>query len=421
MKRMGCLLVCAALVCAMMGGAAGEGFAPALDTGADYTLTVRGSYNNFEALEAAFDTFSVYYPNAELRYQRLENYNNLIQAALTGEEAPDIYFAYDWMLGREEYAVPIDKAEDLSDEQLGVALDVYRPALLPRTEDGKAVIAPVFATTYGMLVNEDIFEKTGLAVPTDWTGFEKACEKLREAGYTNPILGYSGDAFMFGTVVLPYFLGSLTDKPGAAARLNAMESGAGEYMRPALEIMKRLLDSGYLNLEACAEITDSYQAVMLRFFEGDVPMMIATGDIVSGTAKREALSEAFQTQPFRYTFHPLPMAEDGCWFFDQTAVGFAVNRDSGNLDIANEFMRFLVSFEQLNSMARIKRLMTPTTDLSLDGIYAPFGELPPDRIVTAAEIGVTDAVMVQVRRAAYRLAEGMTVDEAVAAYGTLNQ
>ncbi len=113
------------------------------------------------------------------------------------------------------------------------------------------------------------------------------------------------------------------------------------------------------------------------------------------------------------------MADGGCWFHDQTPLGFAVNRDSKNLEIANEFMRFLISFEQLNRMAQIKRLLTPTTDLSLDGIYAPFAEVPPDRIVTTSEPGISDDVVTQVRRAAFALANGMTIDEAIAAYGTL--
>ena len=82
-------------------------------------------------------------------------------------------------------------------------------------------------------------------------------------------------------------------------------------------------------------------------------------------------------------------------------------------------MRFLISFEQLNKMAQIKRLLTPTTDLSLDGIYAPFAEVPPDRIVTTSEPGISDDVVTQVRRAAFALANGMTIDEAIAAYGTL--
>ena len=43
-----------------------EGFSPSLDTSTECSITVAGGYDNFEALEAEFDEFNEYYPNAEL-------------------------------------------------------------------------------------------------------------------------------------------------------------------------------------------------------------------------------------------------------------------------------------------------------------------------------------------------------------------
>ena len=420
MKKLSiCVLI--ALACALLcGPALGEVFTPALDTDADYTLTIAGKYNNFEALEAEFDAFSAYYPYAQLTYRRLEDYNKLISLALSGYEAPDIYFAYEWLYDYETFKVPVSQAEDLSDESLGLALDVYRPALLHRDLDGKIAMVPVFTSTYGMLVNNDIFDKLGLSVPTDWASLTEACERLVEAGYANPILGYNGDYTTFQALAMPFFCAGLVNNSDAVAQLVALDSAAGEYMRPALEGIQRLMDAGYLDLNACATITDNYQSIILRFFEGDVPMMIANGDVVSGTEKRESMSEAYQQNPFSYAFYPVPLADEGCYFFDLMSLEFAVNSQSANLDIANEFMRFLVSYDQLNNMAQIKRLVTPTTDMSLDGIYAPFGMMPAERTISASELGLTDPVNQQLRYAAFAVGNGrMTVDEAVAAYGTL--
>ena len=52
-------------------------FTPSLDTGIKCTLTVAGSYDNFEALEAEFDKFNEYYPDVELSYTKIDDYNNL--------------------------------------------------------------------------------------------------------------------------------------------------------------------------------------------------------------------------------------------------------------------------------------------------------------------------------------------------------
>ncbi len=81
-------------------------------------------------------------------------------------------------------------------------------------------------------------------------------------------------------------------------------------------------------------------------------------------------------------------------------------------------MRFLITKEELNKMASVKRLVTPTTDLSLDSVYAPFGQVPPERIISPEVLGITDPLSIQIRLAAFQVGKGtVPVDEAVAMYG----
>jgi multiple sugar transport system substrate-binding protein len=150
--------------------------------------------------------------------------------------------------------------------------------------------------------------------------------------------------------------------------------------------------------------------------------MICSGDAVSGTKKRESVSEKFTANPFTYTFVPVPMADEGAVFLDMSNLQFSVNKKSANLDMANEFMRFLVSSPELNEMAKNKGLMSPTKDLSFNSMYAAFGEVPESRILSPEEIGLTDDAVIQLRQAVYNVGTGkMTIDEAVAAYGTFTQ
>ena len=149
-------------------------------------------------------------------------------------------------------------------------------------------------------------------------------------------------------------------------------------------------------------------------------MMLATGNTVSGTEKRESKSEAFTAHPFRYSFHPVPFGEDGCYFINTVSIGFGVNKHGKNLEMANEFMRFLVRAEEINRMAKAKRMVTPCVDMSLDSVYAPFQKLVAQRMINLSELGLDDAPAAQVARAGWLVARGeMTVDEAVAAFGTL--
>ena len=162
--------------------------------------------------------------------------------------------------------------------------------------------------------------------------------------------------------------------------------------------------------------------MILRFFEGDVPMMICAGDTVSGTRKRESQSEAFTNAPFDYSFAPIPLTEEGGYFIDSPSVEFSVNKDCDDLDMTNEFMRFLITREELNAMASVKRLVTPTTDLSFDAVYAPFGQVPSERTISPEVLGITDALTVQIRLAAFQVGKGdITVDEAVTMYGSLEE
>ena len=401
-----------------------EGFQPSLDTSTSCSINVAGGYDNFEALEAEFDRFNEYYPDVELTFTKVDDYNNMIGTVLNGNDAPDIYVNYSWMYGREQYKNSIDHAEDLSDPELGLDLDCIRSNIILNTEDGTLPMVPVFANTYGMLVNNDLFEKEGLSVPTTYQELVEVCNAFREKGYENPMMGFSNEetTSLFTLTIYPFFCGTVANDEEAVKKLNALDPSAGEYMRPSLEKMVQFLDDGCVDLDACAEIENNYEAVILRFFEGDVPMMACSGDTVSGTKKRESRSEAFIASPFAYTFAPVPMSDEGAYFLDMPNLQFSVNKDSQNLDMANEFMRFLITSQELNEMAQNKGLMSPTRDLSFNSMYAAFGDVPESRIMSPEVFGLTDDAVIQLRQAVYGVGTGaMTIDEAVAGYGTFTQ
>ena len=428
MKKLLCVLLTAATVLSLTAcgtqkpqETAEEGFQPSMDTSVEARVRVVGGYNNFEALEAEFDRFNEYYPNVELTFTKVDDYNNMIGTVLNGNDPPDIYVNYSWMYGREQYRASIDHAEDLADPELGLDLDCIRSNIILNTDDGTLPMVPVFSNTYGMLINKDLFEKAGLKVPSTYQEMTAVCKAFREKGYKNPMMGYSNTEItsLFTLTIYPFFCGTVANDPEAVRKLNAMDPSAGEYMRPSLEKIVQFLNDGCVDLDACAEIENNYDAVILRFFEGDVPMMICSGDAVSGTAKRESRSEAFLANPFSYTFVPVPMSDEGANFLDMPNLQFSVNKDSRNLAMANEFMRFLITTRELNEMAQNKGLMSPTKDLSFNAMYAAFGDVPESRILSPEVFGLTDDAVIQLRQAVYSVGTGtMTIEEAVAAYGT---
>ena len=429
MKKMMCMFLAVLMILGLTACGAEKqeaaptvaGFKPALDSSVNCHISVAGGYSNFEALEAEFDRFNEYYPNVDLTFTKVDDYNNMIGMVLNGNDAPDIYVNYSWMYGREQYQASIDHAENLADPSLGLDLDCIRSNMILNTGDGTLPMVPVFSNTYGMLVNNDLFIKEGLSVPTTYQELVAVCKAFREKGYENPMMGFSKEetTSLFTLTIYPFFCGTLAQDEEAVKKLNSLDPSAGEYMRSSLEKIVQFLNDSCVNLDACAEIENNYEAVILRFFEGDVPMMACSGDTVSGTKKRESRSEAFLAKPFSYSFVPVPMSDEGAVFLDMPNLQFSVNKDSANLEMANEFMRFLVTSRELNEMAQNKGLMSPTKDLSFNSMYAAFGSIPESRIISLEVLGLTDDAVIQLRMAVYGVATGaMTIDEAIAGFGT---
>ena len=401
-----------------------KGFVPKLDTSTSCKIEIVGSYDNFEALEAEFDRFNEYYPNVELKYTKKDGYHSSIGTILSGNDAPNIFFSFSSWTGNPAYDSVFDKMENLADPELGLDLSCIRSSLIKRDSQGRVLSVPIFSTSYGMLINNDLFAKENLSVPTNLQELLDVCAAFREKGYESPMMGYSkktSGCFM-NTIAYPLFALALSEHPEAVALANQCNPEAGEYMRNALETLSQLISSGCINIDSCNEISDNYKQVLYRFFEGDVPMMICTGDTVSGTGKREKESEAFKANPFSYSFAPVPTTANGAYFLDSPSINFAVNKSCENLDMTNEFMRFIINSTELNNMVAIKHLIPVTDNYAIDKVYESLGNVPVNRIISPSSLGIEDTLAVQIRVASFKVATGaLTVDEAVAQYGSFKE
>ena len=436
MKKLVCAaisILSATLVVSCKGKAKEEsnGFNPSLNLETRCAIKVVGDYDNFEALEAEFDRFNEYYPNVTLSYRKYSNYSTNLTDALTKEDAPNIFFSYaSWMAGNEAYSGIVSHMEDLSDSALKIDLSCLRQGLVNRNEDGKVFMAPVFSRTYGTLVNNDLFVKEGLEVPNTWNELLNVCASFKEKGYGSPMMGYTqgSSSCLMNTVAYPAFVAALADNPEALAKANEAPSAkppyadpaAGEYMREGLSKVKQLFDDGAIDIALCNEISDNYKQVLLRFFKGDVPMMICTGDTVSGRKKREKESAEFGNNPFNYTFVPIPLTNEGGYFIDSPSVEFSVNKDCKDLDMTNEFMRFLFRKDELKNIASLKGLINSTSDVPFGAMYSSFAEVPVERTFSPEVLGVKDPMAQQIKNASYKVGKGeLTIEEAISQYGLL--
>ena len=398
-------------------------FKPALDTQTECEIKVVGDYSNFEPLiNRAKEFKSKYYPNVTLSYKKVDKYDDILPSVLEGDEKPNIFFSSPKMIGNEKYASITSHMEDLSDPALKLNLDSVRQTLVKRDANNKVMLVPIFSRTYGVLVNESLFKEKELNIPNNWTELLSVCASFVEKGVTNPIMGYTKDnkssTGLMHVIAYPMFVAELAKNPEALTLANNLDARAGEYTRSALNAINKLVTDGYINIEECDKIGDNYEKTLLRFFEGDVPMMACYGDTVSGAKKRESKSEPFTKNPFSYSYYPLPTTEQGGYFIDSPSVQFSVNKNCENLAMTNEFMRFLLRANELDTMAAEKGLISSTKQLHFEPIYAPFGNVPAERTISPEGIGVQDQLVTQIRLASYQVGKGqMSVDEAVQNYG----
>ena len=398
-----------------------EDFKPSMDKNMKCSIKIVGSYDNFEALEAEFDRFNAYYPNVSLSYVKLDDYNNTLSTVLEGNDKPNIFFSYTWMMGNDKYNSVVSHMEDLTKSTLSSNLDCIRPGLINHDSEGKVLMVPVFSRTYGMLVNNDLFKKEKINLPNNYSELLSICKSFSDKGYKSPMMGYSekSSSCLMNTIAYPLFISELANNKEALDLANNLDPSAGVYMRSALEMVDELIKNKCIDISECDNIKDNYGKVIQRFFEGDVPMMICTADTVSGTKKRESQSEAYTKNPFNYSFLPIPLVGKGKYFIDSPSIEFSVNKDCDDLDMTNEFMRFLITNKELNEMASVKRLVTPTKAVSFDSVYAPFGEISSDYTISPEALGVKDQLTVQIKVASFKVGRGeLTIDEAIAQYGT---
>ena len=395
-------------------------FVPGLDTETACQISVKGHYDNFEALIEQVDNFNKYYPNVEITYQKVDDYtkDNVINSLFSGDGAPDIYFINNGWENDPKYKNYFDHAEDLSDASTGIDLTAVREGLIYNDADGHVPFVPIFTNSYGMIVNEEIFSKNNLSIPKTYVELIDVCNSLIGLGYESPIMSYKGSLY---SLYFPYFLSTINGNKEAVDALNTLEASAGSYVRQGLEKAEDFNSYHFIDKAKCTEeiAKDNTDGICLRFYKGDVPMMFTEVNRLSGSHKREASSEEYQANPFKYSFQPIPTTENGGYYFNTITLSFAVNKDSKNLAMTTEFMRFLIRSQSLNEMNSSKRQVSPARKLGDDKLFNSFKDvLNNNRVLYNYVVGLSSTADTQARKTFDAFFNGATVDEAIAGYGS---
>jgi raffinose/stachyose/melibiose transport system substrate-binding protein len=114
-----------------------------------------------------------------------DQYDSVLQARLTGDDAPDLYTI---QCNNLKTYYDAGYLTDLSSEIL--AGKIYDNVKKTVTIDDKLMAVPIESTAWGVLYNKDIFDECGLQAPDTLDDLNNMCQVLKDKGYTPFLLAY---------------------------------------------------------------------------------------------------------------------------------------------------------------------------------------------------------------------------------------
>ena len=363
-------------------------FTPSMNTEATASIEVRGSWANFEALDAVAADWNRIYPNVSVNYIRVDDYSRQLNVLVAGDDCPEIV-----MFSPRTYFAKRDKIEaalvDLN--TIGMNTDIVCSGILDvGSKDGRLLSFSWALLSSGFVVNKSILSQLNLTVPTTREELEQVCTVLAENGYV-PL---SGSYRNFYALLMQndrnLKISKEADQAALYERFHACEAGCGAYFEEEFARLFELMDSGYIDHEVNIRVEDIYEKAIGFFFEGKTPFFAVTTETVSGMKKRETKSEAFMANPFEYEFVSLPIVNETPALSIDGVQGLALVSGAKNEEWAKEFMRFVCTRTELERMASVKGMPSVIGENSEDERFTFLYEIPAENTVVSVRYPVIE-------------------------------
>ena len=276
----------------------------------------------FEAKMLAEENIKV---KVNLEMPSSDQYESVLQARLSGGDAPDLYTLHCNNIGTYNDAGYL---YDLSGEPLADV--IYENVKATVSVDGKLLAVPIESQAWGVLYNKAIFEECGLKAPDTLADLATICQTLKEKGYTPFMLAFQEQwvpqlmtALTLGDIVS----GKLPDW------LERMYKDEGSYdeVREIFDVIDLIMTNG-----TDRAMEEGSEAGAADFAMGKAAMF------VQGTW---ASNTIMTTNPeMQLGVFALPINDDpNCTRVNlSTSTTLAVHPDSKELDLALKFANYVL-------------------------------------------------------------------------------
>lgn len=301
---------------------------------------------------------------------------------------------------------------DLSQiENAGNLRDVVKTA---NTVDGKLVAIPQEVVVHGLFVNQDMFDQYGLSLPETPEDLMECCRIFKENGIETPIGANRWwlENFVFAQDYADLYNGEHTQEEIDA--LNSGEKKYSDYMRPAFEYLKELMDKGYID----AKTAYTYEAI-----EGEGPDFLAQKTPIVMAYWSAANSEtAYGNPDFNMKVIGFPSHLGQMPVVSITGYGIGVNAE--HMQDTMNVLNCILSDEALQTYAEINKVISPSKNVEVD--YIPALQPLNDRIqdnyyVLGSNAGMKLEQWGNTCLIVRELMNGATVDECMAEFDRLQE
>lgn len=276
----------------------------------------------FEAKMLAEENIKV---KVNLEMPSSDQYESVLQARLSGGDAPDLYTLHCNNIGTYNDAGYL---YDLSNEPLTDV--IYENVKATVSVDGKLLAVPIESQAWGVLYNKEIFAECGLEAPDTLADLTAICEMLKEKGYTPFMLAFQEQwvpQLMTGLTLGDIVSGKLPDW------LERMYKDEGSYdeVREIFNVIDLIMENG-----TDRAMEEGSEAGAADFAMGKAAMF------VQGTW---ASNTIMTTNPdMQLGVFALPINDDpNCTRVNlSTSTTLAVHPDSKELDLALKFANYVL-------------------------------------------------------------------------------
>ena len=310
------------------------------------------------------------------------------------------------ILGSEGYLVDLSQIENARNLR-----DVVKTA---NTVDGKLVAIPQEVVVHGLFVNQDMFDQYGLSLPETPEDLMECCRIFKENGIETPIGANRWwlENFVFAQAYADLYNGEHTQEEIDA--LNRGEKKYSDYMRPAFEYLKELMDKGYID----AKTAYTYEAI-----EGEGPDFLAQKTPIVMAYWSAANSEtAYGNPDFNMKVIGFPSHVGQMPVVSITGYGIGVNAE--HMQDTMNVLNCILSDEALQTYAEINKVISPSKNVEVD--YIPALQPLNDRIqdnyyVLGSNAGMKLEQWGNTCLIVRELMNGATVDECMAEFDRLQE